>query len=122
MDGMLVPPASALFAAEPWIENVFSNVLLVQFNHRIVAYALVALAVIHAVQARAAMPGSAPARRATALAGMALAQMALGIVTLLLAVPIWAGLAHQLLAMLLLAMAGVHARLCGGSQRALAAA
>ena len=37
--------------------------------------------------------------------------MVLGIATLLLVVPLWAGLAHQLLAMALLAMATVHARL-----------
>jgi heme A synthase len=37
--------------------------------------------------------------------------MALGIVTLLLAVPLWAGLAHQVLAMAVLAMAVAHARL-----------
>jgi heme a synthase len=40
-----------------------------------------------------------------------LAQMALGIVTLLLAVPLWAGLAHQVFAMAVLAMAVVHARM-----------
>jgi cytochrome c oxidase assembly protein subunit 15 len=38
--------------------------------------------------------------------------MALGIVTLLLAVPLWAGLAHQILAMAVLGTAVVHARLC----------
>jgi cytochrome c oxidase assembly protein subunit 15 len=37
--------------------------------------------------------------------------MALGIVTLLLVVPLWAGLAHQLLAFAVLGMAVVHARL-----------
>jgi cytochrome c oxidase assembly protein subunit 15 len=44
--------------------------------------------------------------------------MALGIVTLLLMVPLWAGLAHQLLAMALIAMATVHARLSLGAARA----
>jgi heme a synthase len=39
-----------------------------------------------------------------------LSQVALGIVTLLLAVPLWAGLAHQIFAMAVLAMAIVHAR------------
>jgi cytochrome c oxidase assembly protein subunit 15 len=36
--------------------------------------------------------------------------MVLGIVTLLLAVPLWAGLAHQVFAMAVLGMAVVHAR------------
>jgi cytochrome c oxidase assembly protein subunit 15 len=38
--------------------------------------------------------------------------MALGIVTLVLAVPVWAGLAHQLLAMAVLMAAVFHARRC----------
>jgi cytochrome c oxidase assembly protein subunit 15 len=38
--------------------------------------------------------------------------MALGIATLVLAVPLWAGLSHQLLAMIVLAAAVVHARRC----------
>ena len=48
MDGALVPPASALFAVTPWIENFVDNVVLVQFNHRLVAYAIVAFALWHA--------------------------------------------------------------------------
>jgi cytochrome c oxidase assembly protein subunit 15 len=44
------------------------------------------------------------------MAGLTLAQMVLGIVTLLLVVPLWAGLAHQVFAMVVLAMAVVHAR------------
>jgi cytochrome c oxidase assembly protein subunit 15 len=50
---------------------------------------------------------------AAALGTMALAQAALGVVTLLLVVPLWAGLAHQLLAMLLLVTAVAHARGAG---------
>jgi heme a synthase len=42
-----------------------------------------------------------------------LAQMVLGIATLLLVVPLWAGLAHQVFAMAVLAMAVVHARVSG---------
>jgi cytochrome c oxidase assembly protein subunit 15 len=121
MDGQLVPAGSALFAVTPWIENFVDNVVLVQFNHRLVAYALVAFALWHAFTLRRTIPGSGAARRATALAGMALAQMALGIVTLVLVVPLWAGLAHQLLAMLVLVMAVVHARLSTMERRPAAA-
>jgi cytochrome c oxidase assembly protein subunit 15 len=106
MDGMLIPPASALFVVEPLIENFVDNVTLVQFNHRMVAYALVAFAVWHAWSLR----GTDAFRRARVVAGLTLAQMALGIVTLLLAVPLWAGLAHQVFAMAVLGMAVVHAR------------
>jgi cytochrome c oxidase assembly protein subunit 15 len=110
MDGALLPSSSALFVMKPWIENFVDNVLLVQFNHRMLAYALVALALWHAWSLRSHAPGSGAARRAAGIAGLALAQMVLGIVTLLLVVPLWAGLAHQIFAMAVLAMAVVHAR------------
>ena len=110
MDGDLIPPASALFVVRPFIENFVDNVLLVQFNHRIVAYLIVALALWHAASLHRQAPGSSLYRRASALAGLALAQMALGIGTLLLAVPLWAGLAHQVFAMLVLATAVIHVR------------
>jgi cytochrome c oxidase assembly protein subunit 15 len=110
MDGAFVPPASVLLSVTPWIENFVDNVALVQFNHRIVAYAIVAFALWHAWTMRVVLPGSKTARRATALAGLTLAQMALGITTLVLVVPLWAGLAHQVFAMVVLGMAVAHAR------------
>jgi heme a synthase len=70
----------------------------------------VAFAVWHAWTIHRQAKSSRTAGRATGMAGLALAQMALGIVTLLLAVPLWAGLAHQVFAMAVLAMAVVHAR------------
>lgn len=111
MDGALVPPAAVLFSVTPLVENFVDNLALVQFNHRLVAYLVVAFALWHAWQARRLSPGSSSARRATALAGMTLAQAVLGIVTLLLVVPLWAGLAHQVFAMFILVMAVVHVRL-----------
>ena len=110
MDGALVPPASALFIVNPWIENFVDNVILVQFNHRLVAYAIVIFAVWHAWTVHRQAPASKTAGRATGMAGLILSQVFLGIVTLLLAVPLWAGLAHQIFAMAVLAMAVVHAR------------
>ncbi|WP_246742475.1 COX15/CtaA family protein [Microvirga splendida] len=110
MDGAFIPPASALFSVSPWIENFVDNVVLVQLNHRLVAYAIVAFALWHAWTLRRTAPGSKAASRATAMAGLTLGQMVLGIVTLLLVVPLWAGLAHQVFAMAVLAMAVVHAR------------
>ena len=108
--GVLVPPASALFSVSPWIENFVDNVVLVQFNHRLAAYVIIAFALWHAWTLRRMAPGSKAAKRATAMAGLTLAQMVLGIVTLVLVVPLWAGLAHQVFAMAVLAMAVVHAR------------
>lgn len=111
MDGSFIPPASALFSVSPLIENFVDNVVLVQFNHRMVAYAIVAFTIWHAFSAWRKAPGSGYARRATAVAGLSFAQMVLGIVTLLLVVPLWAGLAHQVFALMVLGMAVVHARI-----------
>ena len=114
MDGGFAPSLDGLFAVRPWIENFVDNVALVQLNHRLGAYLVVGLAVFHAVQARragGAGAGWTTARRTGFLAALVTAQLALGVVTLLLAVPLWAGLAHQILAMVVLGAAVVHARL-----------
>jgi cytochrome c oxidase assembly protein subunit 15 len=113
MDGALAPPAAVLFSQTPWTENVFDNLALVQFNHRLMAYVVVGFAVWLAWRTRRGAPGAA-ARRAAGLAGLALGQAALGVATLLLVVPLWAALAHQFAAMLLLAAAVAHARRCVG--------
>ena len=42
IDGHLVPAASQLLFNEPWWRNFFENPLTVQFDHRLVAYALLA--------------------------------------------------------------------------------
>ena len=105
MDGALVPAADKLFVMQPWIANFVDNATLVQFNHRLGAYLLFAFALWHAL----ALRGTALARRAWHLFGLVLAQAVLGIVTLLLVVPLWAGLAHQALAFLVLGYAVMHA-------------
>jgi cytochrome c oxidase assembly protein subunit 15 len=112
MDGALMPSVAVLFPQTPWIENFFDNLALVQLNHRLAAYLVVGVALWHAWRVRRAAPETPPARRAAVLAGGALAQAALGIATLLLVAPLWAALAHQIFAMLLLATAAAHARRC----------
>ena len=95
---------------EPWWKNFLENITTVQFDHRLAAYALIVAALWHVARARSLAPGSGAARRAGVIAGLVLTQAGLGILTLLLAVPIWAGLLHQAFAMLVLGMAVVHAR------------
>src|ERR1700686_4186660 len=51
IDGALIPSTARLFFEEPWWRNLFDNTLTVQFEHRMVAYALFALAILHAVDA-----------------------------------------------------------------------
>jgi cytochrome c oxidase assembly protein subunit 15 len=110
MDGRFVPPLDHLAKLDPAWKNLFENITTVQFDHRMVAYALAALVAFHLWTALRGAPGTSAAARAKALFGLVLVQIAIGITTLLLVVPIWAGLLHQAFAMVVLAMATVHRR------------
>jgi heme a synthase len=109
MDGALIPGADVLFVVKPWIENFVDNAALVQFNHRVTAYLLLALAIWHAIDAR----GTAAARGAVHVAAALSLQAVLGIATLLLHVPLWAGLLHQIMAALILIATVMHAEKWG---------
>jgi cytochrome c oxidase assembly protein subunit 15 len=106
MDGRVFPEGA--FALSPWPRAIIDDVATAQFDHRLIAYLVVAYALVHAGAATRAAPGSALARRCLALAGLALCQAALGIFTLLWVVPIGLALAHQALALLLFGMAAAH--------------
>jgi cytochrome c oxidase assembly protein subunit 15 len=104
IDGALIPSAARLFFDEPWWRNLFDNALTVQFEHRMVAYSLFALAILHAVDAVRSRAG-AVASGALWLAAAVTLQAALGVLTLLNQVPILLGLAHQAVAMSVLTLA-----------------
>jgi len=108
MDGALVPSHATLFFNQPWFENFVDNTALVQFNHRIVAYLVFAMALWHTVAAGRRAPGTSAARRARVVFALVLVQVALGIATLLLVVPLHLALTHQAFAILVLGMAVVH--------------
>ena len=108
MDGYFILPGNVLGGLDPLWRNVVDNVATVQFQHRMTAYLLLLVAIVQAVATARAVPGSSAMRRAIALAGLVAAQATIGIVTLVLIVPIWAGLLHQLFAMVVLAMSVVH--------------
>ena len=59
IDGALIPCVARLFFEEPWWRNLFDNTLTVQFEHRMVAYALFALAILHAADAVRSRAGTA---------------------------------------------------------------
>ena len=100
MDGRLVPPDA--FSLQPWWLSAFEDVPTVQFDHRMVAYAVVVLAVMNVLVV-------SPTRlTAWVLLVLVLAQVGLGIWTLLEVVPLHLALSHQLLAMLVLLAAVVH--------------
>ena len=106
MDGAFVSDGLAAFS--PWWMNVVDNILAIQFNHRIGAYGLALLIGLHTVFAwRGA--ASAVRHRLAGLTALVVVQMALGIVTLLYVVPFMPALAHQGVALLMLAVAVWHA-------------
>ena len=110
-EGRFLPPRADLFSLSPWWSNMLDNVLTVQVQHRLLAYIVLAVALGHAWFALRRVAGTAAARRAAVVAALIATQAVIGVVTLVLVVPLWAGLLHQSFAMLALGMAVVHWRL-----------
>jgi len=106
IDGAIVPPLERLWFLQPAWRNVFENTLTVQFNHRMVAYTIWILVVLHAFDARRAPHAR---RSAVVLAAGVTLQAGLGVVTLLYQAPLGLALAHQVLSVLVLTIAVVHA-------------
>jgi cytochrome c oxidase assembly protein subunit 15 len=105
IDGAFVPDSARLWFIQPYWRNLFENTLTVQFDHRMLAYTIFALALWHAFDTRR----SASARGALWLAGGVTVQAGLGIVTLLHQAPLALALAHQMLAIVVFSIAIVHA-------------
>lgn len=98
MDGDWVPPH--LFHLEPWYRNLIAYIPMVQWQHRSFAY-VVSAAIIGFIlwQWR-----SGPRFALSLLALVLVVQFKLGVLTLIHAVPIALGSAHQMVALLLLAI------------------
>ena len=102
MNGHVVPPEYLMI--EPWWQNLLHNMAAVQFNHRLIAWALFVLIPAFWLAAhRVALPPSAR-RAANLMLGMLGVQLALGIATLLNGVPVALGAAHQAGAVVLFAL------------------
>jgi len=106
IDGALVPSPERLWFIQPAWRNLFENTLTVQFNHRMAAYAIWALAMLHAYDAWRSRANSGGA---LVLAGAVTLQAGLGIVTLLYQAPLPLALGHQVLAILVFSVAVIHA-------------
>lgn len=104
--GAFVP--QGLSALSPAYLNLFENPLTVQFDHRMLGYSVVLATLAQAawLGARGKFPGLAAS--ALFVACLALLQATLGVWTLLLAVPIPLGLAHQAGAIAVFAAAVHH--------------
>jgi cytochrome c oxidase assembly protein subunit 15 len=98
MDGYWIPPG--LMVMEPSWRNLFENALTVQFDHRLIAYLIAFVVIVHAWRTFSIS--------AMILAYFIFVQIGLGIFTLVLHVPISLGLAHQAGALIVLAIAVWH--------------
>jgi cytochrome c oxidase assembly protein subunit 15 len=97
MNGHFLPPES--FMVDPWWLNFFTNMALVQFDHRLIAWALMGLIPWYAWRIWQESPA---ARTPAVVLTLWLAvQVTLGVATLLLQVPVALGATHQAGAMVL---------------------
>ena len=98
MAGQFLPPGA--FTLTPLWTNLFENPGLVQFIHRMSGYLLVVLGLVVWLRGRKSVH---PATRGAFhnIAGMLPVQVLLGILTVLLAAPLYLGLAHQIGAVIL---------------------
>jgi len=106
IDGAFVPAPERLWFIQPAWRNIFENTLTVQFNHRMLAYAIWLLAVFYAWDSWRSRQNF---HGAWLLAAAVTLQAILGIVTLLHQAPLPLALAHQMLAIVVFTIAVVHA-------------
>ena len=105
IDGGFIPSAARLFFDVPWWRNLFENTLTVQFEHRMVAYTLFVLAVLHAIDAVHFRVTGPVIDGALWLLGIVALQATLGILTLLNQAPMDLALTHQAVAIIVLTLA-----------------
>jgi heme a synthase len=122
IDGALLPDAARLLLDTPLWRNLFENPLTVQFDHRMLGYAIFVGALLHALDVAGAVRKGPALAGAVALLTAITLQVGLGIWTLLGRVPLPVALAHQAMAMVVLTVAAVHAaNVIAGTPRAIAA-
>ncbi|HVG51225.1 MAG TPA: COX15/CtaA family protein [Xanthobacteraceae bacterium] len=108
IDGAFIPDAERMLFETPLWRNFFENTLTVQFNHRMMAYTLLIVAILHAIDMARNAPYGAATQSAIVLCGAITVQALVGIFTLLTQAPIDLALIHQAVAMGVLAVAVVH--------------
>jgi cytochrome c oxidase assembly protein subunit 15 len=122
IDGAWVPSAERLWFESPAWRNLFENTLTVQFDHRIVAYALWLAAALHLADAIGSRRGGAVLNGALALACAITLQAGIGIVTLLHQTPLPLALLHQVTGIAVLTIAVIHAERLSQRRPAIATA
>jgi cytochrome c oxidase assembly protein subunit 15 len=109
IDGAWIPSAERLWFESPGWRNLFENTLTVQFDHRIVAYLLWIVAVLHLADVIGRRRGGATLNGALTLACAVTLQAGIGIVTLLHQTPLPLALLHQITGIAVLTIAVIHA-------------
>src|SRR5258707_1284157 len=110
VDGALVPEPARLFFDVPLWRNFFENTLTVQFDHRMMAYALELIVLLHAVDVARTVRRGQALTGALALASAVTIQATLGIVTLVHQAPLALALLHQTMALVVLTIAVEHGK------------
>ncbi len=101
MNGRVIP--EDLFYLNPWHLNFLENPALVQFNHRLMGYCILIFGFVLWVRGiTAGSSNKAQIMKYHRLFFVLALQVILGILAVLMSVPLILGLAHQLVAMLLL--------------------
>jgi heme a synthase len=118
IDGGLIPSAARLFFEVPWWRNLFDNALTVQFEHRMMAYSLFGLALLHAIDVIRSRAATSVVQGALWLLAAIMMQVALGVLTLLNQVPMDLALVHQVVAIAVLTLAIFQAERLAGRQAA----
>jgi heme a synthase len=108
---------AGLYAASFW-SAAMQDPVTIQFNHRLLAYLLVALVLWFGTSARRVELAPGASRGVQALIGLLMLQVALGICTILYRVPVVLAAAHQGVAMLLFGSALYVAHALRGSTAA----
>jgi cytochrome c oxidase assembly protein subunit 15 len=106
MDGHIIP--AGIGELSPWWLNITENPATVQFDHRIAAYLVAVLVVVHALAVARQADDERLVHSAFAMVAIVIAQIGLGVWTVLASVPLWLGLAHQGGALILFAAALWH--------------
>jgi len=108
MEGQLIPDGLGIMS--PWYANLFENALTVQFDHRMIAYAIFIWILVHLFALRQSVELIDISSGVKMLASVIVLQIVLGITTLLMHVPIYLALMHQGLAVIAFGAAVYHLR------------
>lgn len=91
-----------VYTLEPWYKNLIENPSGIQFTHRMLAYLVVFIVLLIGYQSRKLKLTKHQHKAINALWILVLLQFILGVFTIILQVPLWLGIAHQIGAFFLL--------------------